>query len=176
MLSAVYTRKLSIRRTLAIFFKDAAPSETLSSVHTFYLNEVEVARLYNYLSGTSQIEVDGELFLLKRQKRVVLFTQHYTLERDGRTLATAKETKQFFRSKSRISYTVERHSHELTLIPNFWSLSGRQYLLWDGQDRVGVIEHNGDFGANIDLPPEIPLAVQIFIYKVAFIIWQRGIH
>jgi hypothetical protein len=173
MLSAVYTNKRSAGQILATLWKDDARPETLSSVHTFYLGEVEVARLYNYLSRTSQIEVDGEYFLLKRQKRVVLFTQYHTLECDGRTLATAKETKLFGGSKSQISYTVERHSRELTLRSNFWSLRGRQYLLLDGQDRVGVIEHNSDFGANIDLPPEIPLAVQIFMYKLAFIMWQR---
>ena len=148
MLSAVYTHKLSTWRNLANLWKGAARAETLSSGHTFYLGEVEVARLYNYLSGPSQIEVDGEHFLLKRQKRVILFTQNYTLERDGRTLATAKETKLFFGSKSRISYTVKRHSPELTLKNNIWSLLGRQYLLLDGQDRVGVIEHHRDFGAD----------------------------
>ena len=173
MLSAVYTHKFSTWRNLASLLKDAAPAETLSSGHTFYRGEVEVARLYNYLSSPTQIEVDGEHFLLKRQKRVVLFTQNYTLERDGRTLATAKETKLFFLSNSRIRYTVKRHSRELTLKDNIWRLRGRQYLLLDGRERVGVIEHHSDFGADIDLPPEIPLAVQIFIYKLAFIMWQR---
>ena len=173
MLSAVYTHKLSTWRNLASLWKDAPRAGTLSSGYTFYLGEVEVARLYNYLSGPTQIEVDGEHFLLKRQKRVILFTQYYTLERDGRTLATAKETKLFFLSNSRISYTVKRHSRELTLKDNIWSLRGRQYLLWDGQDRVGVIKHDSNFGAEIDLPPDIPLAVQIFIYKLAFIMWQR---
>jgi len=173
MLSAVYTYKLSTWRNLASLWKDAPREGTLSSGYTFYQGEVEVARLYNYLSGPTQIEVDGEHFLLKAQKRVILFTQYYTLEREGRTLATAKETKLFFLSNSRISYKVGRHSRELTLKDNIWSLRGRQYLLWDGQDRVGVIEHNSDFGASIVLPPEIPLAVQIFIYKLAFIMWQR---
>ena len=173
MFRAVYTHKLSTVRNLASLWKDAPRAETLSSGHTFYLGEVEVARLYNYLSGPTQIEVDGEHFLLKRQKRVILFTQYYTLERDGRTLATAKETKLFFLSNSRISYTVKRHSRELTLKDNVWSLRGRQYLVFDGHDRVGVIEHDNDFGAEIDLPPEIPLAVQIFIYRLAFIMWQR---
>lgn len=79
----------------------------------------------------------------------------------------------FFLSNSRISYTVERHLRELTLKDNIRNLRGRQYLLWDGQKRVGVIKHDGDFGAEIDLPPEIPLAVQVFIYKLAFIMWQR---
>ena len=171
MLSAVYTHKFSICR--ASLLKGTARAESLSSGHTFYRGEVEVARLYNYLSGPTRIEVDREHFLLKRRKRVMIFTQYYTLERDGRALATAKETKLFFLSNSRISYTVKRHSHELTLKDNIWSLRGRQYLLWDGQDRVGVIKHHSDFGADIDLPAEIPLAVQIFIYKLAFIMWQR---
>jgi hypothetical protein len=105
-----------------------------------------------------------------------VFTQNYTLEHDGRTIATAKETKLFFLSNSRISYTVNRHSRELTLKDDMWSLRGRQYLVFDGKDRVGVIKHNSDFGADIDLPPEIPLPVQIFIYKLAFIMWQRGIR
>ena len=173
MLRAVYTHKLSTWRNLVSLWKDAPRAETLSSGHTFYLGEVEVGRLYNYLSGPTQIEVGGERFLMKRQKRVILFTQYYTLERDGRTLATAKETKLFFLTNSRISYTVKRHSRAFTLKENIWRVLGRQYLLLDGQDRVGVIKHNRDFGADIDLPPEIPLAVQIFIYKVAFIMWQR---
>ena len=176
MLRAVYTHKLSTWRNLVSLWKDAPREGTLSSGHTFYRGEAEVGRLYNYLSGTSQIEVDGEHFLMKQQNRVIIFTQHYTLEHDGRTLGTAKETKLFFLSNSRISYTVDRHSRELRLKYNMWRLLGRQYLLWDGQDRVGVIEHDRHFGANIDLPPEIPLAVQIFIYKLAFIMWQRGPH
>lgn len=176
MLSAVYTHKLSTWRNLASLSKGAAQAETISSGHTFYRGEVEVAHLYNYLSGTTQIEVDGEHFFLKRRNRVVLFTQHYTLDHDGRTLATAKETKMFFRSKSQIRYAVERHSRELTLKCNIWSLRGRQYLILDGQARVGFIEHDSDFGAAIDLPPEIPLAVQIFIFGLAFIMWQRGVR
>lgn len=74
MLSAVYTHKLSVWRNLVSVWKDAPRAETLSSGHTFYLDEVEVARLYNYLSGPTQIEVAGEHFLLKRQNRVMLFT------------------------------------------------------------------------------------------------------
>jgi hypothetical protein len=174
MLSAVNTYNLSLGRTLANLWKDAAPAETLSSGHTFYLGEVEVGRLYSYMSGRTQIEVHGKHFLLKQQKRLILFTQNYTLEGDGRTLASAKETKLFFHSNCQISYAVEGHSRELTLKPNFWSLRGRQWLLWDGPDRVGVIKHDSDFGADIDLPPEIPLAVQVFIYGLAFIIRQRG--
>jgi hypothetical protein len=176
MLSAVYTHKFSTARNLANRWKDAPQAETLSSGHTFYRGNVEVGHLYNYLSGPSQIEVGGEHFLLKRQNRVIVFTQNYTLEHDGRTIATAKETKLFFLSNSRISYTVERDSRELTLKNNIWNLRGRQYLVFDGKDRVGVIKHNSDFGADIDLPPKIPLAVQIFIYKLAFIMWQRGIR
>jgi len=173
MLRAVYTHKESAARNFVSLWKNVDRAKTLSSGHTFYLGEVEVARLYNYLSGPTQIEVDGERFLLKRQKRVIVFTQNYTLERDGQTLATAKETKLFFLSNSRIRYKVGRHSRELILKDNIWSLLGRQYLLWDGQERVGVIKHDRNFGADIDLPPEIPLAVQIFIYRLAFIMWQR---
>src|SRR5262245_23906548 len=174
MLKAIYTPKESVWRNLASQWQGAELAETLSSGHTFYRSEVEIARLYNYLSGPSRIEVQGEHFFLKQQRRVILFTQYYTLERDGRTLATAKETKLFFLSNSRISYAVEHHSRELRLKNNIWNLRGRQYLLLDGQERVGAIKHKSDFGADIDLPPEIPLAVQIFIFKIAFIMWQRG--
>jgi hypothetical protein len=171
MLSAVYTYKNSAWRNLTHRLKGV---DTLSSAYTFYAGEVKVAGLYNYvLSPSSRIEVDGEHLLLKRQNRVILFTQYYTLERDGRTLATAKETKSF-QSRSQISYEVDGHSRELTLRVNVWKLRGRQYLLLDGQERVGVIEFNSDFGADIDLPRVIPLAVQIFIFKVASIMWQRG--
>ena len=174
MLSAVYTKELSAARNFASLMKGEERAGTLSSSHTFYRGEVEVAHLYNYLSRPSQIEVEGQRFLLKQQNRVIVFTQHYTLERDGQMLANAKETKLFFLSNSRISYKIKRHSRELTLKDNIWSLLGRQYLLWDGQDRVGVIKHNKNFGAEIDLPPDIPLAIQVFIYKLAFIMWQRG--
>ena len=176
MLKAVYTRKLSIRRGLANLWKGVPPAETLSSGHTFYRGEVEVAHLYNYMSGTSQIEVDGDYFLLRRQKRIVMFTQYYTLERDERMVANAKETKLFFASNCRISYAIERHARELTLKSNIWKLFGRHYLLLDGEERVGTIKHQSDFGADIDLPPEIPLTVQIFIFQLAFIMWQRGPH
>ena len=176
MLRAVYTQKFSLLRNLANLLKDPPQVQTVSSGHTFYRGKVEVAHLYNYQSGPSRIEVDGEQFLLKPQKRFIVFTQQYTLEHGERMVATAKETKFFFLSKIDISYKVGRHSRELRLKDNNWKLLGRQYLIFDGEDRVGVIDHNNDFGANIDLPPEIPLAVQVFIYKLAFIMWQRGIH
>src|SRR6185437_4668121 len=163
MLRAVYTHKFSAWRNIATLRTDVQRAETVSSGHTFYRGEVEVARLYNYLSGPSQIEVDGQKFLLKRQKRVILFTQQYTLECAERMVATARETKLFFLSKTDISYKVKRHSRELRLKDNNWKLLGSQYLLFDGEDRVGVIDHHNDFGAKIDLPPEIPLAVQVFI-------------
>lgn len=174
MLSAVYTHKFSTLRNLASLGNDAARAKTISSGHTFYRGELEVGHLYNYQSGPTQIEVEGKHFLVKRQNRVVLFRQYYTLEHDGRTQATAKETKFFFLSNSRISYTVERQSHELILKNNIWNLGGREYLIFAGRDRVGTIKHDSDFGASIDLPREIPLAVQIFIYRLAFIMWQRG--
>ena len=128
-----------------------------------FVETLDALPLYADWGGSVALRSDGELIGFLWDE----------LERDGRTLATAKETKLFFLSNSRISYTVKRHSRELTLKNNIWSLRGRQYLLWDGQGRVGVIEHDNDFGADIDLPPEIPLAVQIFIYRLAFIMWQR---
>src|SRR5258706_8804653 len=110
MLSAVYTHKFSVLRNLANLLKDAPRADTVSSGHTFFLGEVEVARLYNYQSGPSRIEVDGENFLLKRQKRVIVFAQQYTLARADHLVATARETKLFFLSKTDISYNVKRRS------------------------------------------------------------------
>jgi len=174
MLSAIYTHKSSAWRNLASRSVGLVPEEeTISSGHTFYQNGAEVARLNNYVSGPSQIEVYGERLVLKRQKFFVLFTQYYTLERDGRLVARAKRTKLLIGSNSRITYGVEGQTRELKLKSNFRSLTGTQYLLLDGQDRVGVIDHNNDFGAEIDFPPEIPLEVQIFIYHIAFIMHHR---
>jgi hypothetical protein len=174
MLSAVYTHKFSDSRNLTSRLRGDAEAETVSSGHTFYLDGVEVAHLYNYLSGPSRIEVGGEHFLMKRQKRVVLFTQKYTLKRDDGTVATAKETILWFRSNSRIRYSVERHLHELTLKANIWKMRGGQYRVFEEQDQIGIIEHDSEFGADIALPPEMPLAVQIFICNISFRMSQRG--
>ena len=45
-------------------------------------------------------------------------------------MATAKETKLFFLSKTDISYNVERYSRELRLKTSIWNLRGRQYQLF----------------------------------------------
>src|SRR5262245_48216455 len=138
MLRAVYTEKVSVARNLAARLRNAPGEDTLSSGHTFYRDGVEVAHMYNYLSGPSRIEIGNDLFLFKRKNVVVLFTQHYMLEHEGKTVATAKELIMSFYSKSTINCTIESRELNLTLKTNVRNLTGRRYRITDGRDEIGI--------------------------------------
>ncbi|HEY2866621.1 MAG TPA: hypothetical protein VGJ02_05980, partial [Pyrinomonadaceae bacterium] len=74
----------------------------------------------------------------------------------------------------KISFAIEPPIGDLVVKGNLRKLLGREYLIMDGEEWIGNVVYNTDFGADIELPSRIPLAVQIFIFRVAFNMWQRG--
>ena len=174
MLTAVYKNHRSIVKRLASRLGETEDQNPVFSSHAFYRDGKQVAGMYNYMSGPSRIELKDEHYLFRRKNAVVFFTQYYTLERDGRAVATAKESKRLLGSKSTVNFPTEASLGQLTIRSNFKKLLGGEYLVLDGKSWIGNINYDSDLGADIALPTDMPLALQIFLFRVGYNMWQRG--
>lgn len=174
MLTAVYTNHRSAAKRLASRLGESKDQNPLFSSHAFYRDGIQVAGMYNYMSGPSRIEVKDGHYLFRRKNAVVFFTQYYMLERDARTFATAKFASRLFDVRSTITSTFEPPLADLTVRCATGDMRGSEYSVTEGRDEVGAIFHDTNLGADIDLSLRIPLALQIFIFRVSFSMTQRG--
>jgi hypothetical protein len=174
MLTAVYTNHLSLGKRLASTLGESKDENPLASSHAFYRDGIQVGGMYNYMSGPSRIEVKSGHYLFRRKNFVVFFTQYYMLERDAQTLATAKESLRFLGSNSKITSAFEPPIADLTVRCTTSNMRGSEYSVTEGREEIGAILHDTNFGADIDLSLRIPLALQIFIFRVSFNMTHRG--
>lgn len=92
----------------------------------------------------------------------------FTLARGGAVIARARRHSAL---RSRFEREHAVHRYELQK-PSWW---GRGYeLLLDGQP-VGSIRPRSPFTrrATIELPPDLPLSVQVFLAALVAFMWQR---
>ena len=173
MLTAVYTNHLSVGLRLA---RALSPDENpLSTSHAFYRDGIQVGGMYNYMSGPSRIEVKSGHYLFRRKKFVVFFTQYYMLERDSQTIATGKYASRLFDVSCKITSAFELPLADLTVRCATSNMRGSEYSVTEGRDEIGAILHDNNFGADIDLSLRVPLALQIFIFRVSFNMAHREI-
>ena len=135
MLTAVYTNHLSLGKRLANTLGESKDENPLSSSHAFYRDGIQVAGMYNYMSGPSRIELKSEHYLFRRKNFVVFLTQYYMLERDGQTVATAKESVRFLGSNSKITSTLGPGLGDLTVRCNVKNLRGSRVFCHRGPRR-----------------------------------------
>jgi hypothetical protein len=140
-----------------------AREETLSSGYTFYRGEAMVAQMTTFIAGNSQFNLGEDIFIL-RSYRSGLLTERWMLLCHGKSLATADFP--FLQSKCQLNYKDQEHERELTLRTNSWSWSGNQFKLSKGSWEIGSVELKRDW-ALLDLPEDIPLPVQLFIFRLA---------
>jgi hypothetical protein len=96
------------------------------------------------------------------------FSGDFVLEHNGNVVARARKPSLF-----RNQFEVEL-PNQLLLLRKLTPLS-RRFGLFDGERQLGSVYPLGIFTrrSNIDLPSDWPLAIRVFVFWLAFVIWKR---
>jgi hypothetical protein len=109
--------------------------------------------------------LQGSRYHLHREGRL---KGPFLLERDGRVIARAVKPSAF-----RDRFEVELNGTTYTLRkPSAFS---RRFHLFSGEQQIGEIAPVSAFSrrSRVDLPADIPLAMQLFIFWLALLMWKR---
>lgn len=92
----------------------------------------------------------------------------YVLESAAGVVARAERPRMLCRE-----FVIEHSGHRYTLRAK--SAFRRKFLLLDGESQVGSISAEGFFTrrAAVELPPELPLVLQVFIIWLAMTLWKH---
>lgn len=143
----------------------AIPKHWLSWDFTVTDHDRPIAQIdVSWWREKGELTVNGKIYEVYRQGLLGAFV----LESNGAVMATAKKP-----SALRRQFELEHEGKHLTLRAS--SVFGRTFLLLDGKQEVGSITPEGFFTrrAEIDLPLSLPLAVRVFIFWLAVILWKR---
>jgi hypothetical protein len=145
---------------------EAIPTDILSTNFRLQqqnqlLGEVDVS----ILREKARIELEDGTYELYRERQ---FSGDFVLERNGKIVARATKP-----SALQNRFEVELPDRRLVL--RKVSIWNRRFELFDGEKQIGSIYPLGIFTrrSNIDLPDDWPLAIRIFLFWLAFIIWKR---
>jgi hypothetical protein len=96
------------------------------------------------------------------------FSGDFVLEHNGNVVARARKPSVF-----RNQFEVELPNQLLVL--RKLSPMTRRFGLFDGERQLGSVYPLGIFTrrSNIDLPSDWPLAIRVFVFWLAFVIWKR---
>ena len=110
----------------------------------------------------AELQVEGAAYTARRDK------SSFILESAGAPIARAERPRRWFRE-----FVIE-HSGRRYLLRRR-SAFRRQYLLLEGSTRAGSITPGGLFGrkAAVELPPDVPLHLQIFIIWIVMTLWKH---
>ena len=113
----------------------------------------------------ARLELEEGTYELYREGR---FSGDFLLERNGNIVARATKP-----SALRNRFEVELPNRNLVL--RKLSVFSRRFGLFEGERQIGSIYPAGIFTrrANIDLPPDWPLATRVFLFWLAFLMWRR---
>jgi hypothetical protein len=111
------------------------------------------------------IDADG---ITVEGERAGLLKPVYTLRNGERTVATVRKT-----STIRTRYALDLGGAEITIRQRGWT--GRQFLVARGDEQIGSVRRRGWWGqhAEINLPPEWPLGLKIFVFWIIALAWRR---
>jgi hypothetical protein len=145
---------------------EAIPTDILSTNFRLQqqnqlLGEVDVS----ILREKARIELEDGTYELYRERQ---FSGDFVLERNGKIVARATKP-----SALQNRFEVELPDRRLVL--RKVSIWNRRFELFDGEKQIGSIYPLGIFTrrSNIDLPDDWPLAIRVFLFWLAFIIWKR---
>jgi hypothetical protein len=113
----------------------------------------------------AQLELEDGTYQLYREN---LFSGDFILEHDGKLVAWASKPSAF---ENR--FDVELPNRRLVLRKvSFWN---RRFGVFDGEKQIGSIYPLSLFTrrSNIELPPDWPLPIRIFLFWLAFLMWKR---
>jgi hypothetical protein len=112
-----------------------------------------------------ELTVQGARFRVSRQG---MMSGDFLLESDRGVVARATKP-----SVMRRLFVVQHEAKTYTLRAR--SVLGRSFVLLDAEREVGTIAPAGVWSrrADVDLPAEIPLPVQVFLIWLAVLMWKR---
>lgn len=112
-----------------------------------------------------EISIDGQSYRLFRER---LMSGAFILEKEGQAVARAVKPSAF-----RSQFDLELEARPYMLKPD--SLFKRSFSVFRNEASVGNIRRAGFFTrrAMIDLPSEWPLPVQVFVFWLVVVIWNR---
>ncbi len=130
-------------------------------------NDMTVAQILHTLSlkESATLNLSGATYQAYREH---FMGGDYLLEEDGQPIARAQKQGLFVNS-FQIKYP------DGTAILKKESAFGRSFLLIEGEREAGFIRPVGPFSrkADVSLPDEMPLPVQIFVIWLVLVTWKR---
>jgi hypothetical protein len=113
----------------------------------------------------AEFDLQGSRYRLYRQSRL---KGPFLCERDGRVIANAVKPSAF---RERFEIELDGVSYMLRKLSAF----SRRFYLFSGEQQIGEIAPMSAFSrrARIDMPADIPLAVQLFMFWLALLMWKR---
>lgn len=145
---------------------EIAPKSMFSSTYEFRTPTHElVAFRASSWHERAEFDLQGSRYRVYRQSR---FKGPFLLERDGRVIANAVKPSAF---RERFEVDAKGANYTLRKLSAF----SRRFYLFSGEQQIGEIAPVSAFSrrTRIDLPADIPLPVQLFMFWLALLMWKR---
>ena len=120
----------------------------------------------SWLGERAEITVEGHTYSAYREG---LLAGTFALQSEERTLARARKASVFVRA-----FDIDLAGRPMELkAASVWR---REFGLFENGEQVGRISPASWFGwhAVIDLPPDIPLPAQLFLFWLVLVLWRRA--
>jgi hypothetical protein len=120
----------------------------------------------SWFGERAEIRAGGQTYSAYREG---LLAGTFVLQSGERALARARKASAFLRA-----FDIDLAGRPLELkATSFWA---REFVLFEGGVPVGRIGPAGWFGrrAVIDLPPDVPLPAQLFLFWLVLVLWRRA--
>jgi hypothetical protein len=120
----------------------------------------------SWLGESAEIRVGGQTYSAYRES---MLAGTFVLQSGGRTVARARKVSAFVRA-----FDIDLAGRPLELMAA--SVWRREFGLFESGAQVGRISPVGWFGrrAVIDLPSDIPLPAQLFLFWLVLVLWRRA--
>ena len=120
----------------------------------------------SWLGERAEIRVEGQAYSAYRES---LLAGTFVLQSEERTLARARKSSAFVRA---FDIDLAGRPMELKAV----SVWRREFGLFENGEQVGRISPASWFGwqAVIDLPSDIPLSAQLFLFWLVLVLWRRA--
>ncbi|MBC7789816.1 MAG: hypothetical protein H7Z74_07705 [Anaerolineae bacterium] len=145
---------------------EAIPKNIFSTRFQFQQKNELLGELDNSIwREKARVELKDGTYVLYREGR---FSGYFLIEHNGRLVARASKP-----SALRNTFEVEVAGRQLVL--RQLSIWKRRFGLFNGDKQIGsiyplrVVSRH----AHIDVPADLPLPIQVFLFWLVFIVWKR---
>ena len=114
----------------------------------------------------------GEVYITGKKAKFYrenMFTGDFVLKHDDQIVAKAQKPSAFY---NRMEITIGENL--FVVQPESWF--SQSYLVMHNEEQLGVIKKEGWFSnsAIIELPDDWPVALQVFVFLLVVVLWQRS--